>query len=173
MGNELGHFREWDEARELDWDLLKYPVHQEFFDYFSALSQFYRRCPALYENDYHSGCFSFVPVKTKETAVLAYRRAAAEQELLTVLNFAAKPVEELVLELAEHVKIKEIFSTGNNSERSTYELKTQKGDLMTKPHHTEKVKKTKSADVKPVTGRSYPLKMALEGFEGIVFEIIK
>lgn len=173
MGNELGHFREWDEARELDWDLLKYPAHQEFFDYFSALNQFYKRCPALYENDYHSGCFSFVPVKTKGTAVLAYRRAAGGQELLTVLNFAAKPIEELVLELTDRVKIKEIFNTGNNSKRSAYELKTQKGSLMTKPHHIEKVKKTKSADVKPGAEHSYPLKMALEGFEGIVFEIIK
>lgn len=25
MGNELAHFREWDEKRELDWNLLEYP----------------------------------------------------------------------------------------------------------------------------------------------------
>ena len=30
MGNELAHFREWDEKRELDWDLLKYPFHDAF-----------------------------------------------------------------------------------------------------------------------------------------------
>ena len=44
---------------------------------------------------------------------------------------------------------------------------------MAEPHHTEKVKMTKSEDVKPAAEHSYPLKMALEGFEGIVFEIIK
>ena len=27
MGNEMAHFREWDEKRPLDWDLLKYPFH--------------------------------------------------------------------------------------------------------------------------------------------------
>ena len=84
-----------------------------------------------------------------------------------------RPIEELVLELTDRVKIKKIFNTGNNSKRSAYELKTQKGSLMTKPHHIEKVKKTKSADVKPGAEHSYPLKMALEGVEGIVFEIIK
>ena len=26
MGNELAHFREWDEKRELDWNLLEYPL---------------------------------------------------------------------------------------------------------------------------------------------------
>ena len=30
MGNELGHFREWDEKRELDWNLLEYPMHDSF-----------------------------------------------------------------------------------------------------------------------------------------------
>ena len=28
MGGELGHFREWDEARELDWCLLDYLLHR-------------------------------------------------------------------------------------------------------------------------------------------------
>ncbi len=173
MGNEMGHFREWDEARELDWGLLKYPAHQEFSDYFSALNQFYRMCPALYENDYHSGYFSFVPVKTKETAVLAYRRSAGEQELLTVLNFAAKPVEELILEMTESTKVKEIFSTGNNSKRIAYKLKTQKAELMSAPHRAGKLKKAESPALKPEPERSHLLKMALEGFEGIVFEIVK
>ena len=34
MGNELGHFREWDEKKELDWGLMKYPFHDSFQKYF-------------------------------------------------------------------------------------------------------------------------------------------
>ena len=30
MGNELAHFREWDEKRELDWGLLASPLHDGF-----------------------------------------------------------------------------------------------------------------------------------------------
>lgn len=172
MGNELGHFREWDEARELDWDLLKYPAHHEFFNYFSALNQLYKSCPALYENDYHNGCFSFVSIKTKETAVLAYCRSAGEQKLLTVLNFAAKPVAELVLEWEENIKLKEIFSTGNNIKRNSYELESRPVDAMPGPSRTKKGKSVKSSDIKSEKISSYQLKIPVEGFEGIVFEVI-
>lgn len=37
MGNELAMFREWDEARELDWDLLQYPAHDAFLRYMTEL----------------------------------------------------------------------------------------------------------------------------------------
>ena len=30
MGNELGSFREFDETREIDWELLQYPKHYSF-----------------------------------------------------------------------------------------------------------------------------------------------
>ena len=41
MGNELGHFREWDESRELDWELLRYPAHDSFFHFFRELATLY------------------------------------------------------------------------------------------------------------------------------------
>ena len=41
MGNELGHFREWDESRELDWELLRYPAHDSFFLFFRELATLY------------------------------------------------------------------------------------------------------------------------------------
>ena len=37
MGNELAHFREWDETKENDWFLLRYPVHDAFHTYFATL----------------------------------------------------------------------------------------------------------------------------------------
>ena len=30
MGNEFGQFREWDENRQQDWELLSYPLHDAF-----------------------------------------------------------------------------------------------------------------------------------------------
>ena len=30
MGNELAHFREWDEKKQLDWNLLESPFHDSF-----------------------------------------------------------------------------------------------------------------------------------------------
>lgn len=42
MGNELGSFREWDENRELDWQLLSYPIHSGFDRYLIGLAGLYR-----------------------------------------------------------------------------------------------------------------------------------
>ena len=47
MGNEIGQFREWDEKREQDWDLLKYPNHDSFHQYMKALNKIYMKEPAL------------------------------------------------------------------------------------------------------------------------------
>lgn len=51
MGNELAHFREWDETKECDWFLLKYPVHDAFHKYFAKLGEIYKKTPTLYEKN--------------------------------------------------------------------------------------------------------------------------
>ena len=55
MGNEVGHFREWDEKRELDWDLLKYPFHDAFQECTCHLSRVYSTEPALYDGRVQPG----------------------------------------------------------------------------------------------------------------------
>lgn len=39
MGNEFGQLREWDESREQDWDILKYPLHDAFHCYMIELNR--------------------------------------------------------------------------------------------------------------------------------------
>ena len=41
MGNEFAQFREWDEKRQQDFMLLKYPVHDAFHRYFRDLGALY------------------------------------------------------------------------------------------------------------------------------------
>ena len=71
MGNELGHFREWDEKRELDWDLLKYPFHDAFQKYFAHLSRVYSTEPALYDGEYNPDCFEWVACESLSEGVYA------------------------------------------------------------------------------------------------------
>ena len=37
MGNEIGQLLEWDEKRQQDWDLRKYPIHDSFYHYMAKL----------------------------------------------------------------------------------------------------------------------------------------
>ena len=86
MGNELGHFREWDEKRELDWDLLKYPFHDAFQKYFGALSRLYATQPALYAGEYDPRCFEWVASESRDEGVYAWLRKGAGQTILCVMN---------------------------------------------------------------------------------------
>lgn len=49
MGNEIGQFREWDEKREQDWNLLDFPIHEAFYHYMKELNHLYLDHPALWE----------------------------------------------------------------------------------------------------------------------------
>ena len=86
MGNELGHFREWDEKRELDWDLLKYPFHDAFQKYFGALSRLYATQPALYAGEYDPRCFEWVASESCTEGVYAWLRKGRGQNLLCIMN---------------------------------------------------------------------------------------
>ena len=41
MGNVIAMFREWDESREVDWNLLQFPSHDAFLCFMTELSSCY------------------------------------------------------------------------------------------------------------------------------------
>ena len=58
MGNEIGQLREWDEKREQDWDILKYPLHDGFYHFIRALNKIYLENPAFWQKDYIQEVFT-------------------------------------------------------------------------------------------------------------------
>ena len=86
MGNEMAHFREWDEKRPLDWDLLNYPFHDSFQKFFAAVSRLYATEPALYDGEYNPDCFEWVACESRAEGVYAWLRKGAGQNLLCVMN---------------------------------------------------------------------------------------
>ena len=77
MGNELGHFREWDEKKELDWGLMKYPFHDSFQKYFAELGRLYATEPALYDGEYNPNCFEWIACESRDEGVYAWLRKGA------------------------------------------------------------------------------------------------
>lgn len=89
MGNEIGMFREFDEMKELDWELLKYPMHQSFQTYMQDLNKLYLSHPCLYKNDEDSKSFQYL--KEGEEG-FAYVRKYEEDEVLFLMNTTDKPI---------------------------------------------------------------------------------
>lgn len=88
MGNELGHFREWDETRENDWFLLDYPVHDAFHNYFAKLGELYRKEEALYKNDYDALSFQWIDADNADENLFSYVRKGEQKDIVVILNFS-------------------------------------------------------------------------------------
>lgn len=88
MGNELGHFREWDETRENDWFLLDYPVHDAFHNYFAKLGELYRKEEALYKNDYDALSFQWIDADNADENLFSYVRKGEQKDVVVILNFS-------------------------------------------------------------------------------------
>ncbi len=87
MGNEFGQLREWDEKREQDWELRKYPAHDNFYRYMSELNRIYLTSPALYELDYDGG-FSWLECNGMEKCIYSAIRKSREETLIAIFNFS-------------------------------------------------------------------------------------
>lgn len=87
MGNELGMFQEWDENRELDWNLLAYPQHQAFARFCQDLNSLYETCPPLFGSDYTKEGFSWLEGADLPSTVFAFIRRHQGQILLVICNY--------------------------------------------------------------------------------------
>ncbi len=92
MGSELGMFKEWDFASELDWNLLTYPAHKGALEFVTELNKIYKTHPALYEiDDDWKGFEWLVPDDRNNNVIIYERRDSKGNRLLCVFNFS--PVE--------------------------------------------------------------------------------
>lgn len=90
MGNELAMFREWDEKREPDWDILKMPAHDSFHCYIRVLNNMYLKKKATWTLDHTYDGFKWVDCKSNNKCVFGYTRTDGKQTLLMLLNFSDK-----------------------------------------------------------------------------------
>ena len=92
MGNEIGQLREWDEKREQDWDILKYPIHDGFCRFMEDLNNLYLEHPAFFEGDYEKEGFRWLDCHQEEKVIYVMERKALQtpEKLVAVFNFSDK-----------------------------------------------------------------------------------
>ncbi|MDY3006146.1 1,4-alpha-glucan branching protein GlgB [Anaerococcus porci] len=86
MGNELATFDEWDENESLNWDILKFPIHDNFKKYIRSLNNLYLKNKAFYEKDFVEDGFLWKVVDDNQNSVFVYERRANDSRFLVVLN---------------------------------------------------------------------------------------
>ena len=100
MGNEFGQFREWDENREQDWEILHYPIHDAFHKYIKQISGIYCSRKALHCGEYNMKTFNWLVADAAEKCVYIYERAFENDKIICAFNFSGIE-QEISFELPE------------------------------------------------------------------------
>lgn len=154
MGNEIAQFREWDEKRELDWQLIKIPLHDAFNKYIKRLNEVYDNYEALYKNEYDSSYFKWLEVNAPEKSVYIYERGRSDHRIIVALNFSDNEYAPFTFKVEEELRLREIV----NSDSDIYGGSTWgiRSDVTT----------TKEDNY------LYNLSINLKPFSGIIYEVV-
>lgn len=154
MGNEIAQFREWDEKREQDWQLIKMPLHDAFNKYIKRLNEVYDNYEALYENEYDSSYFKWLEVNAPEKSVYIYERGRDDHRIIVALNFSDNEYAPFTFKVEEELRLREIV----NSDSDIYGGSTWgvRSDVTT----------TKEDNY------LYNLSINLKPFSGIIYEVV-
>ena len=114
MGNEFGQLREWDEKKEQDWFMLKYPNHDSFHEYRKELHRIYQENPALYTGDYDSRCFRWLQVHGERDCVYVYQRTSGKNSIVMAMNTQDIPHMGYTFEVPENMILTEILNSDEN-----------------------------------------------------------
>ena len=105
MGNEIGQLREWDEKREQDWDIRKYPVHDSFYQFMKELNHIYLTHPALSEWDYKEEGFQWLDCHQENRCIYAILRESKKEKVAAIFNFGNQLQEKYEVKVKDTEKI--------------------------------------------------------------------
>lgn len=124
MGNEIAQFREWDEKREQDWNILEYPMHNKFHRFMRDLNLVYINHPALFKGDYKHEGFNWIDCHQEEKCVYTFERMGENENIIAIFNFSDEyhegyeiPMEYNTLEVLMDSSINEYGGDGKTNYR--------------------------------------------------------
>ena len=95
MGQDIGEFDEWNEGRQVEWELCSAPEHEGIRRLVRDLNGLYRSLPALHSLDDSPEGFQWINHISAKDCYLTYVRMGEKREdmLLVAANFAGAPAE--------------------------------------------------------------------------------
>lgn len=132
MGNEIATFDEWNEHESINWDILKFPTHDDIHRYVKDINALYLESPAFFEKDYEEDGFSWKVVDDNINSVFAYERKAGDDRYLVVLNMTNTYKARYEIPYDEEVEFVEVLDslseTYGGSRWDKRNIKIEKGN---------------------------------------------
>ena len=111
MGNEFAQLREWDESREQDWSVLKYPNHDSFRVFRKALNEAYLQNDGFWSREYDPAAFRWLDCAHPEKNACAIWRQGSEGGVLAAFNFGDTELTGYELTLPQKGKLTLLLDT--------------------------------------------------------------
>lgn len=153
MGSEFAQFDEWDFQRELQWELLEYPIHSSMQRFSADLNAVYLRYPALWRNDMDYDGFMWANKNNRDQNALAFIRHAIpgtatfveppdvdDSDIVCCFNFSPNAIDGLTIGLPCNGALKEVFNSndvvyGGDGEGNPLPVPIIRGSFEGLPYH--------------------------------------
>ena len=88
MGNDIGQFYEWNEYKEITWEVLEYEKHQKLKYFMKDLNKFYLNNDEFYDLDTSYSGFQWEDVNnTNESLIIFERINSKNEKIICIFNF--------------------------------------------------------------------------------------
>lgn len=111
MGGEIGQWNEWNCKGEIEWSLLRYPLHQGIQRLVQRLGHLYKENPAFWTEDNLTSGFSWIDCADKENSVISYKREGGGKTVVCVHHFTPEYIPAYFVKLTGIKQIREILNT--------------------------------------------------------------
>ena len=112
MGQDIGEFSEWNEMRQTEWELLKYPDHKGMAALVKKLNELYTTKPALYEWDDKPEGFAWInSINSTENLLTCMRRTRKKESLRVVAANFSGVEKQVKIGVPYEGSYKEILNT--------------------------------------------------------------
>ena len=95
MGSEFAQTNEWNFETQLDWDLLKYPIHAQLQIFVKELNKIYSHDIALFELNFDKRGFEWVNGDDRDHSIFIYLRKgkSKSEKLMIILNLTPNSMD--------------------------------------------------------------------------------
>ncbi|MDU5807926.1 MAG: 1,4-alpha-glucan branching protein GlgB [Finegoldia magna] len=88
MGNDIGQFDEWNEYKEITWEVLEYEKHQKLKYFMKDLNKFYLNNDEFYDLDTSYSGFQWEDVNNANESLIIFERVNSKNEkIICIFNF--------------------------------------------------------------------------------------
>jgi len=99
MGNELGERTEWNESREVEFELLKEKQHKGLYDWVCDLQRLYRNNEVLYAREYERDNYEWLYCDDSSELLYVMKRMDKKKAYVCVINFGRESILNFPLSL--------------------------------------------------------------------------